>query len=121
MENLRNRTDVKLVGNKNGYLRWSSKLMGTSYQIFDDTLVDIGKSKVTLTLKKPAYIRTCMLHLSKVLMYEFHYDDIEKNMVTTEDTDQQFTGTDSLMHETKTKDFYVKEMFDFNNYSAKSK
>ena len=54
-------------------------------------------------------------------MYEFHHDDIEKNMVTTKDTDQQFTGTDSLMHETKTKDFYEKEMFDFNNYSAKPK
>ena len=38
-------------------------------KIFDNNLVAIRKNKVTLTL--------CVLDLSKVLMYEFHYDYIK--------------------------------------------
>ena len=45
-----------------------------SHKIFDINLIAIRKNKVTLTLNKPAYIGICMLELSKVLMYEFHYD-----------------------------------------------
>ena len=54
-----------------------------SHKIFDNKLVAIRKSKVRLTLNKPACIGMCILELSKVL-YEFHYDSI-KNMVTTQD------------------------------------
>ena len=38
----------------------------------------IRKSEVTLRLKNPAYSGMCILELSKVLMYEFHYDYIKK-------------------------------------------
>ena len=50
-----------------------------SHKIFHNDLVAIRKSKVTLTLNKPAYIRIrmCLLELSKVLMYEFHYGYIK--------------------------------------------
>ena len=48
-----------------------------SYKMFDNDLVAIRKSKVILTLNKPAYIGMCVLELSKVLMYEFHYDCIK--------------------------------------------
>ena len=43
------------------------------HKIFDNNLVAIHKSKVTLRLKKPAYTEMCVLELSKVLMYVFHY------------------------------------------------
>ena len=66
----------------------------------------------------------CILELRKVLMYKFYYDYIEnkydnKSMLL-------FTDTDSLMYEIKTGDVYEdfssdKEMFDFSNYSTKSK
>ena len=45
-----------------------------SHKIFDNDLVVIRKNKATLTLNKPAYIGMCILELSKVLMYEFHYE-----------------------------------------------
>ena len=45
-----------------------------SLKIFDNDLVAIVKNKITLTLNKPAYIGMCILELSKVLMYKFHYD-----------------------------------------------
>ena len=65
-----------------------------------------------------------ILELSKVLMYEFHYDYI-KNKYDNK-SKLLFTDTDSLMYEIKTEDVYEdfssnKEMLDFSNCSAKSK
>ena len=80
-------------------------------QIFENELVAIRKNKVTLIL-------------SKVLMYEFHYDCIKNKYGN--DSRLLFTDTDNLMYEIKTEDVYEnfsnnKEMFDFSNYSTKSK
>ena len=66
----------------------------------------------------------CILELSKVLMYEFHYDYIRKKYDNK--SKLLFTDRDSLMHQIKTEnvceDFTsYKEMFGFNNYSTKSK
>ena len=92
-----------------------------SHKVFDNDLVVIRENKVTLTLM---YILMCILELSKVLIYEFHYDYI-KNKYGNK-LRLLFTDTDSLMYEIKTHDIYKdfgndKEMFDFSNYSAKSK
>ena len=65
------------MSNKKDYLKWTSKSSFMSHKIFDNDLVAIRKNKVTLTLNKPAYIGMCILELSKVLMYEFHYDYIK--------------------------------------------
>ena len=124
MENLRNRIDVKLIINKKDYLKCTLKPSYMSHKIFDNNLVAIWKSNVALKLDKPAYVGMCILELSKVLMYEFHYNYIKNKYVNK--SKLLFTGTDSLMHEIKTEDVYEdfscnKEMFDFSNYSAKSK
>ena len=125
MENLRNKIDVKLVSNKKDYLKWESKASYMSYKIFDNDLVAIRKNKVNLTLKKPAYIGMCILELSKVLMYKFHYGYIKNKCYNN--SALLFTDTDILMYEIKTEDVYKdfsndKEMFDVSsNYSTKSK
>ena len=95
-----------------------------SHKIFGNDLMAIHKNKVTLTLNKPAYIGMCILELSKVLMYEFHYKYIKNKYGNT--TRLLFTDTDSLMYEIKTEDVYEgfsdeKEMFDCSNYPTKSK
>ena len=66
----------------------------------------------------------CILELNKVLMYEFHYDYIKNKYGNN--SRLLLTDTDSLMYEIKTEDVYKnfsndKEMFDFGNYSTKSK
>ena len=43
MENLRNRINVKLVSNKKGYLKWTSKPRYMSHRVFDNDLVAIRK------------------------------------------------------------------------------
>ena len=47
------------------------------FKIFDNDLVAICKSKLALIFHKPAYIGICISVLSKVLVYEFHYDYIK--------------------------------------------
>ena len=44
---------------------------------FDSSLVEIRKSKLALKLNKPANTGMCISELRKVLMYQFHYDDIK--------------------------------------------
>ena len=82
---MRNRINVKLVSNKNYYSKWTLKPSYMSHKIFGNDLVAIAKSKAPLMLNKPACVGMCILELSKVLMYEFHYDYIKKNLATTED------------------------------------
>ena len=115
---IRNRIYVKLVNNEKYYLKYTSRPSYMSHKIFDNNLV-------SLRLNKSAYNGMCILELSKVLMYEFHYDNI-KNKYDNKSI-LLFTDTDSLMYEIKTEeDVYEdfsssKEMFDFSNYSTKSK
>ena len=72
MENLKGRIEVKLFfekvdfSNKKSCFKLTSKPSYMSHKTFDN--------EVALTLIKPAYIGMCILKLSKVLMYEFHYD-----------------------------------------------
>ena len=66
----------------------------------------------------------CILELSKVSMYKFHYDYI--NIKYDNKSNLLFTATDSLMYEIKTEDVYVdfssnKEKFDLSNCLTKSK
>ena len=95
-----------------------------SYKIFENALVAIRKNKVTLTFNKPAYNGMCILELSKVLMYGFHYDYIKNKYGNN--SKLLLTDTDSLMYEIKIEDIYEdfssnKEIFDCSNYWTNSK
>ena len=111
IQNVRNRIVVRLVSNKKVYLKRTSKPSYMSQKIFDNYLVPIRTSKVTLKLTKSAYVGMHILDLTKVLMYEFRYDYIKKIY-------------DNLMYDIISEDVYEdldKEMFHFSKYSTKSK
>ena len=104
MKNLRNRINVQQVNNEKGYLKCPSNPSYMSHKIFDNNLVAMRKRKLALKLTKKSYIGTCILELSRVLMYKFpqdyiknKYDNISKLL---------FTDNDSLMYEIKTEDVY---------------
>ena len=75
--NLRNRSDGKLINNNKGFLKCKSKSSYMLQKIFDKNLVAIRKRKVILILSKSAGIGMCILDLSKILIYKFHYDYIK--------------------------------------------
>ena len=71
-------------------------------KLFENELVAICKNKVTFTLNIPAYVGMCIVELSKVLMYEFHYDCSKSKYC--KNWNLFSPDTDSLMYEIKTKD-----------------
>ena len=80
-------------------------------------------SKVTIKLNRPTYFGMRVLDLIKYIYTNYIVITLKKNSSKSR---LLFTDTDLLMYEIKTEDVYEdfskdKEMFDFNNYSAKSK
>ena len=54
-------------------------------KVFDNDLVAIRKSKITLTFNKPAYVGMCILDLNKLLCISFIMILLKINKVTTQD------------------------------------
>ena len=73
MENLRKRTNVKLVNNAKDYVKSVSRPPFVSQKILSRNFVAIHKVKPVLLLNKPIYVGFCILELRKLLMYDFHY------------------------------------------------
>jgi len=79
MENLRNRVNIELVSNENRLNKLSSKPTYVSSKIFNQDLVAVHTKKEKLLLDKPSYVGMCILDLSKIHMYDFHYNYIKKS------------------------------------------
>ena len=121
MENIRKRVDVRLVTSKEKLLKLASKPTYVSSKIFNENLVAVHKIKETLN--RPAYIGMCILDLSKILMYDFHYNYIKQKYGNK--AKLLFTDTDSLTYEIETKDAYKdffkdKGKFDSSDYPENS-
>ena len=120
MENIRNRVDVKLVNTKEKFKKLSAKPNFKSHKIFSENLVSVHMKKTSLTMNKPVYLGMCILHLSKTIMYDFHYNYIKPKY--GEKAKLLFTDTDSFMYEIETEDFYkdiskdVWDRFDTSDY-----
>ena len=80
---------------------------------------EMGKIKVIMN--KLIYLGQAMLDLSKIVMYEFHYDYIEQKY--PEGLTLCYMDTDSLIYDIKTEDFYkdiaedVQDRFDTSGYN----
>ena len=116
---LKKKNQFKTCKQEKDYLKWAAKPSYMSHKIFHNDLVAISKIKVTLTLKRPAYIGMCILELSEVFLYKFHYN-YNKNKHGN-NSRPLFTDSDSLMYEIKTQGVHAdfsndKKLFDFSNY-----
>ena len=122
IENKRKRMNVKLINEKKVYQRCVNKPNFISQKMFDKSFVAVHCSKTVLTLSKPIYAGFCILELSKLLMYQFHYNYVIK---TFDNVKLLFTDTDSLVYEIKGGNVYDqcfkdKHLFDFSGYSKDS-
>ena len=93
-----------------------------SQKILDKNLVAVHKIKSVLLLNKPIYVGFSILELSKMIMYDWHYNYFVKKF----DCSLLFTDTDSLVYKIKGNDcvcdevFRDKELFDFSGYDKSS-
>ena len=124
MENIRNRVDIKLVNDKEQAEKLSAKPNYDHCSIFSEELVAIHMKKTRLVFDKPVYLGMCILDLSKILMYDFHYNYIKQKY--GDKAKLLFTDSDSSMYKIQTEDFYmdisanVKHRFDTSDYPQSS-
>ena len=121
MENIRKRINVKLINDSKEYLKCVSRPNFVSQKIFNQNFIAVHQIKTVLTLNKPIYVGFCILELSKLSMYKFHYDYV----LNTLNAKLLFTDTDSLVYEIKDKNVYEqcfkdKDFFDFCGYPKDS-
>ena len=116
MEKIRNHKDMKLVTSKQKYQKYVMKPSSKDRYPFSKDLFAIGMGKTEIKINKPVHLGQAILDLSKMLMYEFHYDYMRSrhgSKVKLCDTD-----TDSFVYEIETEDFYrniakdAEKMFD---------
>ena len=75
--------------------------------------------QIKVVMKKPIYLGQAILDLSKIVMYEFHYDYM-KPKYDGENSHLQgalylklcYIDTDSLIYQIKTEDFYADITYD---------
>ena len=89
-------------------------------KIYSENLVAVKQVKKTITLNKPIYVGVAVLDLSKLHMYQFHYDYIKPKY--GDKATLLFTDTDSLCYHIQTEDVYKdfddnKELFDRCDYN----
>ena len=60
--------------------------------------------KIKVVMNKPVYLGQAELDLSKIVMYEFHYDYMKPKY--GENLKLCYMDTDSLVYHIKTEDFY---------------
>ena len=119
MENLRKRVNVKLVNDKTKLSKLIASPSFDTFRIFSEDLAAVNMKKTKLYLNRPIYVGFSILDLSKVLMYQFHYEYMKPKYVCN--AKLLFTDTDSLCYEIKTGDIYQDmlqdiDLFDTSEY-----
>ena len=121
IENIRKRQNVFLVDNREKASKLSCRPNFERATIFDRNLLAIHLKKTEVYFNKPVYVGQAILDLSKLLMFDFNYNYIQKKY-SYKKARLLFTDTDSLMYELKTDDFYsdisadIKARFDTSDY-----
>ena len=121
MENIRNHKDMKLVTSDKKYFKYVMIPNFKDGHTFSKHLFAVKMGKTEITMDKPVYLGQVILDLSKMLMYEFHYDYMRPKYGSK--VKLCYMDTVSFVYEIETKDFYkdiakdVEKMFDTSRYS----
>ena len=120
MENIREHRNIKLVNNEEEYLKNVMKPNFKSGTLLGPDLMGCEMGKVRVVMNKPVYLGQAILDLSKMIMYEFHYDYmIPKYGVRLK---LCYMDKDSLIYSIKSEDFYsdispdIESRFDTSGY-----
>jgi len=122
MENLRGRQNIRLIADPDKATKAVSKPTYVQSEIINEDLVMVKASRLRTLLNKPIFTGFAILELSKLVMYEFHYDYILPKYGPV-NAQLLFTDTDSLTYLLKTDDLYDDmeqnlDLFDTSNFDA---
>ena len=121
MESIRKHRNIKLVTTEKKYLHMVMHPNFKSGVLFGENLMCCEMGKIKIVMNKPVYLGQVILDLSKIVMYEFHYDYMVPKY-GLEKLKLCYMDTDSLVYDIKTEDFYediaddVPARFDTSGY-----
>ena len=121
MENIRRHHNIKLVNNKKDYLKSVMCPNFKSRTLLGPDLMGCEMGKIKVVMNKPVYLGQATLDLSKLIMYEFHYDYMLPKY-KGHDLKLCYMDMDSFMYSIETEDFYkdiaddVETRFDTSGY-----
>ncbi|CAH1107447.1 unnamed protein product [Psylliodes chrysocephalus] len=123
MQNLRKHRVVKLVRNWNGRMGAKNLISSPKFYsrtIFDESLMAVELKKSRIEFNKPLYVGMAILDISKICVYEFHYDYMLEKFPLDE-CKLLYTDTDSLIYEIECNDVYEEEKnkiinFEFDHF-----
>ena len=104
MECLRGRIDLELVTNPTRAKKLIAKPTTQHWDIITDNLVAIKKQKPKIFVNRPICLGFCILDLSKIVMYQFHYETILPKYGSL--AKLAYTDTDWFIYHIQTPDLY---------------
>ena len=119
MENIRGRVNVKILNTHEEARRMFSKPTYKDHVVFNDNLIAVLNNVLSVKFYKPIYHGMCILDYSKLLMYQFYYERINKlwprNQIIGYDTGRFFLNIE-------TEDVYkdmklIQDDLDTSNYA----
>ena len=123
-EDVRRHKDIRLATTPTQADKLLSKASYSHHVIYEENFAAIELQKTTVILDKPRYIGACVLDLSKLIMYRFHYEYL---MPRYPEAKLLFTDTDSFCYWIPSKTDLYQDMkqhgagwFDFSNYPIDS-
>ena len=105
MENIRKHRNIGLVTTEEKYLCKVMKPDFKSGVLFGENIMGCEMGKITVVMNKLVYLGQAILYLSKIIMYELHYDYMVPKY-GLEKLKLCYMDTDSLVYDIKTEDFY---------------
>ena len=107
IENIRKRQNVLLVDDREKAAKLKTRPNFNGAPIFDSNLIAVHMKRTEVYFNKPVYVGQAISDLSKILMFDFHYNYIrEKYKGVSPGVELSFTDTDSLLYLIHTDDFY---------------
>ena len=82
MENVRKRIKIRIITNDKDFIEYASRPTYISHRKLGKNLTIIHERKELLTLNKHIYVEAAVWELSKLAMYKFWYDFVQKNIET---------------------------------------
>ena len=78
IENIRKRQNIILVDSRDKASKLTTRPNFDRATIFDRNLIAVHMKKTEVYFNKPIYVGQAILNLSKILMFDFHYDYIRE-------------------------------------------
>lgn len=125
LENVRDHVDIKLRSTWSGRYGVKNLIVKPNFKkrvIFNENLVAVEMLRTNIFIAKPIIVGVSVLEISKLCMYDFHYNFMLKEF-THKQCKMQYTDTDSFIYNIECDDVYAflkkkSDRFDTSDYPA---